>query len=320
MPPRWKTTLIAVLALGSVAGALSLKPYPQDPDYHRFADQRTFLGIPHFWNVVSNLPFVIAGAAGLALLARGGGRFHERWERGAWGVLLAAVFLVGFGSAYYHAGPTTDTLFWDRIPMTLMFSAFLAITIGERMRPAWGARLLVPLLAAGFGTLLWWRAGELRGAGDLRGYGLLQGLAMTAIPAMMLLFPPRYTRNRDMWAIVLLYAAAKACESLDAPLHQLLGVARAVQEAEVGVAVQLGVGHPLGRFGQLRRDVALPLAGPGRAVAAVGLRSAGQARSVPRAPGQHRLQLGRAADELATTHQGVRTGTVVAPSVIYGDA
>lgn len=219
-----RVSMIAGFAMAGLVAVLCMKPVPQDPLYHAFADQRAFLGIPHFWNVVSNLPFVIAGAAGLHLLfVRNGAAFHEPWERGAWGVLLAAVFLVGFGSAYYHAAPTTDTLFWDRIPMTLMFSAFLAITVGERMRPAWGARLLVPLLAAGLGTLLYWRAGELRGAGDLRGYGLLQGLAMTAIPAMMLLFPPRYSRNRDLWAVVLLYAAAKACESLDAPIHRLLG-------------------------------------------------------------------------------------------------
>ena len=184
-----RVSLIAGFAMAGLVSVLCMDPVPQDPLYHGFADQRAFLGIPHFWNVVSNLPFVIAGAAGLHLLfVRGGGRFHERWERGAWGVFLAAVFLVGFGSAYYHAGPTTATLFWDRVPMTLMFSAFLAITVGERMRPAWGARLLVPLLAAGLGTLLYWRAGELRGAGDLRGYGLLQGLAMTAISRSIAMF------------------------------------------------------------------------------------------------------------------------------------
>jgi hypothetical protein len=213
-----RVSLVAGFAMAGLVAVLCMDPVPQDPRYHDFADQRPVLGLPHFWNVVSNLPFVIAGAAGLLFLARGGGRFHERWERGAWGGLLAAVFLVGFGSAYYHAAPSSPTLFWDRVPMTLMFSAFLAITIGERIRPAWGARLLVPLLAAGVGTLLWWRSVD-----DLRAYGLLQGLAMTAIPVMMLLFPPRYTRNRDLWWIVGLYAAAKACEALDVPIHRALG-------------------------------------------------------------------------------------------------
>jgi hypothetical protein len=214
-----RVSLIAGLATAGLVAVLCMRPVPQDPLYHAFADQRPLLGLPHFWNVVSNLPFVLAGAAGLHLLrVRRGSVFRERWERGGWSVLVAAVFLVGFGSAYYHAAPSDSTLFWDRIPMTLMFSAFLALTIGERMRPAWGARLLVPLLAAGLGTLLYWRAQD-----DLRPYGLLQGLAMTAIPAMMLLFPPRYTRNGDLWIIVLLYAAAKACETFDVPIHHLLG-------------------------------------------------------------------------------------------------
>ena len=216
---RRRVLLILGLAAAGLTVVLCMNPVPQDPHYHDFADQRPIFGLPHFWNVVSNLPFVLAGAAGLhLLLVRRGGRFRERWERAGWVVLLASVFGVGFGSAYYHAAPTDATLFWDRIPMTLMFSAFLALTIGERMRPAWGARMLGPLLAAGLGTLLYWQAFN-----DLRPYGLLQGLAMIAMPAMMLLFPPRYTRNSDLWAVVLLYAAAKACETFDVPIHRLFG-------------------------------------------------------------------------------------------------
>jgi len=30
-------------------------PYSQPQDYHLFADRRSILGIPNFWNVVSNL-------------------------------------------------------------------------------------------------------------------------------------------------------------------------------------------------------------------------------------------------------------------------
>ena len=53
-------------------------------------------------------------------------------------------------------------------------------------------------------------------------------------------------------------------------LHQLLGVRRPLQEAEVGVAVELGVGHGGGRCRQPgRRLVGLAPAGPGRTVAPV---------------------------------------------------
>src|SRR5215831_20622343 len=59
--------LLALLGLTaiSLAGLLLVPPIPQDQSYHQFADQRILLGIPHFWNVVSNLPFVLVGAIGL---------------------------------------------------------------------------------------------------------------------------------------------------------------------------------------------------------------------------------------------------------------
>ena len=53
--------LIGFVAL-SLAAVLLLSPIPQDQGYHRFADGRSLLGIPNFWNVVSNLPFVLIGA------------------------------------------------------------------------------------------------------------------------------------------------------------------------------------------------------------------------------------------------------------------
>jgi hypothetical protein len=33
-----------------------VKPIPQDEAYHNFAGQREVLGIPNFWNVISNIP------------------------------------------------------------------------------------------------------------------------------------------------------------------------------------------------------------------------------------------------------------------------
>jgi len=40
-----------------------MPPLPQDQSYHSFADRRTLLQIPNFWDVVSNLPFAVVGAA-----------------------------------------------------------------------------------------------------------------------------------------------------------------------------------------------------------------------------------------------------------------
>ena len=55
--------LVGLMA-ASLGGLLLLSPIPQDQSYHQFADQRTIFGIPNFWNVVSNIPFLAVGAAG----------------------------------------------------------------------------------------------------------------------------------------------------------------------------------------------------------------------------------------------------------------
>ena len=58
------------LMIASLVALLPLPPLLQDQAYHQFADQRELFGIPNFWNVVSNLPFIAVGAVGLL-------RFHR---------------------------------------------------------------------------------------------------------------------------------------------------------------------------------------------------------------------------------------------------
>jgi hypothetical protein len=57
-------------------------------------------------------------------------------------VFFLGVFLTGIGSSYYHWDPNDDTLFWDRLPMTLGFSAILALAVEERVSEKIGANLL----------------------------------------------------------------------------------------------------------------------------------------------------------------------------------
>src|SRR5262245_43186241 len=101
--------LLGALGLASAAALAVMSPITQDQSYHAFADGRTLLGIPNFWNVASNLPFVAVGAAGLALYRRDAPAT----------ALFVGILLTGFGSAYYHLAPSDSTLFWDRLPMTI---------------------------------------------------------------------------------------------------------------------------------------------------------------------------------------------------------
>ena len=166
------------LAAASLAALLLLPPILQDQSYHRFADERTLFGIPNFWNVVSNVPFIAVGAVGL----------RQFYRNPAALALFLGIFLTGFGSSYYHWNPNNDTLFWDRLPMTLCFMAILAIIVGERVNARFGAALLWPLLATGIFSLLLWRW-----TGDLRLYGWVQFFPVFVVPLLLLLFPPRYT-------------------------------------------------------------------------------------------------------------------------------
>jgi hypothetical protein len=192
-------SLIGLTAV-SLAGLLAVPSIPQDQSYHQFADQHELLGIPNFWNVVSNFPFIVVGAVGLS-------RFHRH---PATVVLFLGIFLTGFGSSYYHWSPNDGRLFWDRLPMTLCFMALLAIVIEERVSAKVGSALLWPLLGVGIFSLVLWRW-----TNDLRLYVWVQFFPCLAVLLMFLLFPPKYTKTSYWLLVAALYALAKLFEFYD---------------------------------------------------------------------------------------------------------
>src|SRR4051812_16521232 len=141
------------LAAISLLGLLFVPLIPQPQDYHQFADRQTLLGIPNFWNVVSNLPFIAVGAMGLQYFRR---------DMSA-GLFFLGVFLTGFSSSYYHWNPNDTGLFWDRLPMSIAFMAILSNAVEERIDVRVGRALLWPLVLLGIVSLLvWLRTDDLR--------------------------------------------------------------------------------------------------------------------------------------------------------------
>jgi Ceramidase len=205
-PARSKRPLLILLGFmaATLAGLLLVPPIPQDQSYHQFADQRTLLAIPHFWNVVSNLPFIAIGAAGLW-------RFHRD---AATVVLFSGILLTGIGSAYYHWDPNDGTLLWDRLPITLAFMGLFSVAIEERVDARAGAVMLWPLVALGVLSLLVWRWTD-----DLRLYAWAQFFPCLALLAMLVLLPPRYTGTSYWFVALALYVLAKAAEHYDRAIH-----------------------------------------------------------------------------------------------------
>lgn len=199
--------IIAAALVLLLAGLLTQAPIAQFPDYHALADQRRLLGIPHFWNVASNLPFLVVGAMGLALLRR-----RPAGASPAWAALFGGTALVFFGSAYYHLDPRDATLVWDRLPIGVAFMGFFAALIAEHSRVD-ARRILVPLILVSIGAVYWWRF-----TGDLSIWVWVQLAPMLAIVLALSLLPGQYTHRRYMAYALVLYAAAKLFELGDRQL------------------------------------------------------------------------------------------------------
>jgi len=201
-----RAVALLIFMLASLVGLLWLPPIAQNQHYHDFADQRTILGIPHFWNVVSNLPFIAIGAAGL---------WQSRRDPAIIALFLG-ILLTGFGSAYYHLDPNDSTLFWDRLPMAISFMAILAIAIEERVDASAGVTLLWPLIAIGVLSLLLWRW-----TGDLRLYGWVQFFPGIALLLLFLLFSPKNSGTQYWLVAVALYVLAKLFEFYDKAIYSV---------------------------------------------------------------------------------------------------
>lgn len=199
---------------------------PQPQSYHSFADQRSWLGIPNFRDVVSNLPFAVVGIWGLSFLASGtaAARFLHARDQLPYFFVFAGLLLTAFGSAYYHLAPDNNRLVWDRLPMTIVFMALIAAMITERVSTRLGLWLLPVLLAIGIASVVQWHYSEIRGAGDLRFYAAVQtGAILTLLIALAL--RPRYTRSSDLAVAVGFYLLAKLLETFD---RQVLSVTHLV--------------------------------------------------------------------------------------------
>ena len=207
--------MLLAIALALTLAVLAQPPIHQAQSYHHFADTRTLLGLPNFWNVVSNLPFLLVGLAGLAWL----GAHKQEIEpelRTAWFVLSAGVALVAFGSGAYHWAPSNQSLVGDRLPMTLAFMALAAIILGEHISLRAAGFALWPLLVAGVASVLYWRATD-----DLRPYAPVQFLPVLLIPLVLVLYPK--PGRGAIWLALGCYVLAKGLEQFDARIYVALG-------------------------------------------------------------------------------------------------
>jgi hypothetical protein len=210
MNERARIVILYIVSIAAIAAVALHAPIPQPAGYHQFADQRTLLGIANFYNVMSNLPFLIVGLIGIGEIAFRKPAGIVPRLRPAYLCLFIGIVLVAFGSGYYHHAPGDEALVWDRLPMTITFMALFAVVIGEHIDANAGLRLLVPLLVVGAASVLYWRM-----LGDLRPYVVVQFLPLLLVPLILLLYRSALTSVGYLWGLIGAYIVAKLLETAD---------------------------------------------------------------------------------------------------------
>lgn len=228
MPLRPDKKALGLWLLAAAVAALAwlLPRFPQPLQYHQFADRHACFGITGCFDTFTNVLFALAGLAGLRFLSSEAGRrtFIDRREALPYRLFFIAAILVGLGSGYYHLAPDNSRLVWDRAAMSLALMSLVAAIICERVSLAAGLRLLPLLFAAGLGSVIYWGWSEAHGIGDLRAYGVIQFYPMLLIPLLLWLYPPRYSGDRDILAVIGIYLLALLCDFMDHQIAALTGV------------------------------------------------------------------------------------------------
>jgi hypothetical protein len=213
-----RRTLLGVLIVIAIAApwlALAvLPPFAQPQSYHAFADQRAWFNVPNALNVLSNVPFALVGAVGVLLVVRGRG---VRNSRAPYALLFAGALLTAFGSAWYHAGPTDQTLVWDRLPIATAFAGLVAGTVADRV-PPWSGRLTLAFGAVAVASVLVWAA-----TGNLLPYVAMQAAFFATALIVTATVPSRWTHARGVYVAAAVYALAITCERFDKPIAAWLG-------------------------------------------------------------------------------------------------
>jgi hypothetical protein len=225
---KWRLSVLVGAVLVAVVITFFLRPIPQNEAYHNFADQRAILGIPHCFDVLSNVFFLIVGLLGTRFVWRDrkdkNAAFARPLERWPYLIFFVSVALTAFGSAYYHLHPDDRRLVWDRIPIMLSVMALLAATLGERICIRTATWLLGPLLLLGAYSAIYWEQTQAAGHGDLRAYGLAQYGSLLVLLLLVALFPPRYTRGADLLVSLGIYGIAKIFEAADGAIFSFGGI------------------------------------------------------------------------------------------------
>lgn len=211
---------LGLIFIAFILGLIQSPAIPQDLSFHNFADQHSHFSIPNFWNVISNLPFLVCGPLFFMLCKR----IENRLESIL--VLLVGVGFIatGIGSAYYHWKPDNHTLVWDRLPMTIVFVSFFHLLLYRNVSKLIARLSIIPSLIIGVVSVFYWDYTESINEGDLRLYIFVQFFPLVGTQLILLFNWKKINGRRSLLFAFACYMGAKAFETQwDYSLQELIG-------------------------------------------------------------------------------------------------
>lgn len=228
-------SIIAVLVSVVAYGIWDHLPVVDPSEYFSFADQERVMGLPHFWNVFSNVLFLYVGLFGFFLFIKN----YHAYDLGLWEsflVLNISIFVTCWGSSYFHLNPSPQSLMWDRLPMSVGFAALFCFIFADRVTDRY-VRVMLPLLSAlAVATVLAIDAGPK----DLRPYIVLQFGSLLACLYILFFFREGRLSNKLLIVSFVMYALAKVCEVFDHVIFEYFFLSgHTMKHIFAGVAVLL---------------------------------------------------------------------------------
>ena len=207
--------MAALLALALFGPVL-----PASAHQHTLADQRALWGIPCALDVLSNLPFAIAGLWGLVALRRVAPGMLDAPSRALASLFFAGLVCTAAGSALYHWQPQDAGVLWDRLGMVLPFAGLLGLAGASRVSARAGAAAAGTVLLAGPLAVLWWSH-----SGNLLPWAVVQLGGMLVVLALACLPRRDGALALHLGAVMALYALAKLFEAADHAVFEATGQA-----------------------------------------------------------------------------------------------
>jgi hypothetical protein len=195
------------------SGIFLIAKISQNLEWVEFADRRSFIGVPNFGDVVSNIFIVWIAISGLRFVwesQQKSNAFEFAWERISPAVFFFGVLAKGLGSMWFHIEPNVAGIIWDQLPMTFVFLGIFGILIGDRIRSNTINELCGPLLFLTATSAGWWVWVKVNGDGlsDLGPYLFVQFFPSFTMSMVLIFFPGRYTHERDYWMVLVFYACS----------------------------------------------------------------------------------------------------------------